>query len=447
MSGARRYPPNRRLTWERLQRGWSYEEVAAQIKRSMDQHAEPDTGLIPNTVRRWETGERWPDPRFRKHLVLIFGKPAADLGLLTPDELAMRPEDDDAFDLARRLLTMVNSERDFNRGTFLRGLLGAGLLPAVAPLGATADAVERLGHAAKVAAGPDDAAVSSFSGIASRQRELYWSTPAPVLFESALAHTQLGVHLLRATTGADRRGHLAAALAESALLTARLAFFDLGQVAVAQRCFDTAREATEQSGDHALAAAVFAHMSFIPGFSGDRTSATALIQAAHSHARYAPGPRLRSWLHCVASEIAARTGDPEQSVRHARQANDSLATGGADPLWLDFYDASRLDCFTGYSHLVAGNHSEAATSLESALGALDPLATKQRAVVLFDLATAHAQGDAERAAGYARDGIAALELDWYGAAYDRIPALGQALHGTPYAAELSDRVRALPPSR
>jgi transcriptional regulator with XRE-family HTH domain len=72
MGAPRRYAPNRRLTWARLLKGWSYDELAAQITVSMAAHGEIDTGLTGNTVRRWETGERWPDPRFRKHLVLLF---------------------------------------------------------------------------------------------------------------------------------------------------------------------------------------------------------------------------------------------------------------------------------------------------------------------------------------------------------------------------------------
>src|ERR1041384_8775257 len=84
--------PNRVLAWERLQRGWSYEEVANRIRAAMAVNREVDTGLTANTVRRWETGERWPDPRYRKYLVEIFGKPASELGLLTPEELSLRPQ-------------------------------------------------------------------------------------------------------------------------------------------------------------------------------------------------------------------------------------------------------------------------------------------------------------------------------------------------------------------
>src|SRR6266545_1192488 len=134
--GERRYPPNRLLAWERLQRGWSYEDLTDRIRAEMKRCGDPDTGLTANTVRRWEIGERWPDARFRKHLVAIFGKPASELGLLTPDEMAMRPVPDVVTEI-RRLLAMVEAETGpggLDRGGFLRSLLGVGALPLLARL-------------------------------------------------------------------------------------------------------------------------------------------------------------------------------------------------------------------------------------------------------------------------------------------------------------------------
>jgi len=58
MSTSRRHPANRRLAWERLERGWSHEELCQQLTRSMRETDEPDTGLTANTVRRWEIGDR-----------------------------------------------------------------------------------------------------------------------------------------------------------------------------------------------------------------------------------------------------------------------------------------------------------------------------------------------------------------------------------------------------
>jgi transcriptional regulator with XRE-family HTH domain len=446
MATTRRYPPNHQLTWERLERGWSYDELCEQIKSSMRDTGEADTGLTGNTVRRWETGERWPDPRFRKHLVTLLGKPASQLGLLTPDELTVRPNSPEPLDPLERLLTMFGGQTqdaDISRQRFLRALTVAGVLPGLTPLEAAADLIEPLALAAGRGSRVDARVVESYTMITVQHRALYWTVPADMLWSSALGHTQLGVRLLKAGKG-DVRRWLAGSLAESALLGARLAFFDLRRVALAERCFEIATTAMRESGDHALAAAVYAHWSFVPGFAGDRATAQTLLDAAAGHARYASGPLLRSWLHCVHSEVSARTGAPAQSVRHAREAEDSLSTRGDDPEWLDFFDPARLAGFLGYSQLVAGRTADAAVSLQRALDQLDDRAGKQRSVVLLDLAAAHARADAEHGMDFAAQAFEQLEREPYGTAYGRIPAVRHALVGTPQARLLDERIRSLP---
>jgi hypothetical protein len=56
MRTSRRHPVNRRLAWERLERGWSHEELCQQLTRSMRETGEPDTGLTANTVRLGDRG-------------------------------------------------------------------------------------------------------------------------------------------------------------------------------------------------------------------------------------------------------------------------------------------------------------------------------------------------------------------------------------------------------
>lgn len=444
MGTARRYSPNRQLAWERLERGWSHEELCEQIKRSMRDAGECDTGLTGNTARRWETGDRWPEPRFRKHLVKLLGKPASQLGLLTPDELSVRPEAPEQVDSLERLLTMLGDQmRDggISRQRFLRALIAAGVLPTLAPLEAAGEVFEPLAFTRSSRV--DSRVVESYATITAQHRGLYWTAPAHTLLSSALGHIQLGVQLLGDGDG-GLRPNLACSVAESALLGARLAFFDLQQVPLAERCFEIAATAVRESGDHALAAAVLAHRSFVPGFVGDGAAAQSLLDAATGHARYDAGPLLRAWLHCVRSEVSARSGAAEHSVRHARQAEDSLSSRGADPEWLDFFGPARLDGFLGYSLLVAGRTEEAAGSLDNALGQLDDRAGKQRSVILLDLAAAHAVTDAERGADLAGQALDRLEREPYGTAYDRIPAVRRVLEGTPHAHVLDERVRMLP---
>ncbi|MGH3475978.1 MAG: hypothetical protein ACRDQD_03980 [Nocardioidaceae bacterium] len=446
MATARRYPPNRQLTWERLERGWSQDELCEQIKSSMRDAGEADTGLTGNTVRRWESGERRTDPCFRKHLVTLLGKPASQLGLLTSDELAARPDSPELLDPLERLLTMLDGQtRDsgISRQRFLRALIAAGVLPGVAPLETAAEVFEPLALAADRGGRVDARVVESYTTITAQHRQMYWTAPADPLLRSALGHIQLGIQLLSDGKGEVRR-RMAGSLAESALLGARLAFFDLRQVALTERCFEIATTAMRESGDHALAAVVYAHWSFVPGFAGDGAAAQPLLDAAAGHARYAGGPLLRSWLHCVHSEVSARTGTPAQSVRHARQAEDSMATRGEDPEWLDFFDPARLAGFLGYSQLIAGRIADAVGSLHCALDQLDDRAGKQRSVVLLDLAVAHAATDAEHGMGLAAQAFDQLEREPYGTAHGRIPAVRRALEGTPQARVLDERVRSLP---
>ncbi len=445
MNAARRHPPNRHLAWERLEFGWSHDELCTQIKRSMRGAGEPDTGLTANTVRRWETGERWPDPRFRKHLVRIFGVAASELGLLTQDELAVRPAREESLDALNRVLRMLGDQaagHGISRQGFLHALLGAGAVSALASWDA-ADDFEPMRRVQRQGTLLDPRVVDSYRTINARHRELYWTAPSAVLLPAALSHIQLGVELLSGGDG-ERRHVLACAVAESALLGARLAFFDLQQLPLAERCFEVAATAVRESGDHALAAAVIAHRSFVPGFAGDRAAARPFLDAARGHARYAGGPLLRSWLHCVHAEISARTGNAEQGVRHAQQAEDSLSTAGTDPDWLDFFDPARLAGFLGYSQLVAGRTRDAASSLERALAQLDDRAGKQRCVVLLDLATSHAASDPEHAMALAEQAFGQLEREPYVTAYDRIPALRRALHSTPQQQVLEERARVLP---
>ncbi|MFY1700713.1 XRE family transcriptional regulator [Micromonospora sp. WMMA1923] len=405
----------------------------------MSRAGERDTGLNANTVRRWEIGERWPDPRYRKHLVSIFGMPASDLGLLTADELAVRPEAETLHEFRRlwNMMTGEDSGNGWDRASVLRALVGASMLPLVAPL---LSLDPEAAHADGKAVDPD-----SYRQIVRCQRELYWTSPARPLYEAAYAHTQLGVGLLRAATGTSRT-ILASALAESALLTARLAFFDLSRPAIAERCYDVALAATREAGDHALAAAVLGHMAFVPAFGHQPANARPLIDAALQHTWHGVSPMVRSWLHCVASEVEARAGAPAASRRHVDLAAGALHGDGTPPEWLDFYDSGRLHSFGGYAALVSGDHSAAAGHLTQALAALTPTGGKQRSVVLADLATAHAR-DGDQAADYLNQAVDALHTDWYGVGLDRVrdvrPVLGDSRHGV----VLDERLAALTASR
>jgi len=428
-----RHPANRLLAWERLQRGWSYEEITERVRAEMARCGETDTGLTANTVRRWETGERWPDPRYRKHLVTILGKPASELGLLTTDELSLCPGIA-MVDELRRLVDVIGNG-GVDRASVLRSLVGVGALPFLAPL-LSLDADETTELGGRGITDPD-----SYATIVRCHQRLYWATPASALYEAAYAHTQLGIGLLRGVDS-GQRAHFAGAVAESALLTARLAFFDLGQAAVADRCFDVALAATREAGDHALAAAVLGHMAFAPAFANQPDKARALLAAALQHTWHGVSSTVRSWLHCVASEVEGRAGNGAASRHEVDLATSAIDSDSTAPEWLDFYDARRLNSFAGYAALAAGDRVAAADHLTHALDGLAESGSKQRSVVLADLASAHGD-DGDRAVDYLGQALAALRADWYGTGFDRVRAVRPILGDSRQAAQLDEQITAL----
>jgi hypothetical protein len=102
------------------------------------------------------------------------------------------------------------------------------------------------------------------------------------------------------------------------------------------------------------------------------------------------------------------------------------------------------DCtpFAGYAALAAGDHAEAAAHLTQALDGLGPNGSKQRSVVLADLATAHGT-DGDQAAEFLGRAIDALHSDWYGTGFDRVRAVRPVLGGSHHGVLLDQRITAL----
>ncbi|TVT52052.1 transcriptional regulator [Amycolatopsis rhizosphaerae] len=331
---------------------------------------------------------------------------------------------------------MLEDDRiTFRQEVLLPALLAAGVTPEMAHL-----TVQRPGKQP----GRDPKIVEAYATMTAAQRDLYWEMPPALLVDAALAHTRLGVELL--DTGAnDADGRLlAGSVAESALLSARLAFFDLGQPALAVQAFVIAERTAELADDHGLAAAIAAHHAFIPGFAGQESEAHSYLEAAHAHARYAGGPMLRSWLHCVTAEILARTGQAAASRDRIRQAEDSMTTSGSDPDWLDFFTPDRLPGFAGNAALLAGRNSQAVNRLNQALERIGSRAAKQRSVLLLDLAAAHVPDDPDHALELAVQACDLLESEPYVTAYQRIPGVRRALAGAGRDTRLVERARELP---
>jgi tetratricopeptide (TPR) repeat protein len=266
----------------------------------------------------------------------------------------------------------------------------------------------------------------AYAQVTSCYQRLYWASCGVPLLQAAYSHTRLGVDMLGQSAGRVRVV-MACGLAESALLTARLALFDLGQAALAGSCLRVALAAAQVADDDALSAAVLGHLAFAYTFTGDFQAAQSLSDQALGQAARDVHPLVGSWLHCVASEVHVRAGAPAAGRAQIELARDAFVVDPAPLGWFDFYDSARLDSFAGYAALACGDHPHAATLLTRALDGLGPDSRKQRSVVLADLAAAHA-ADGDLLAEYLLRGLDALQADPYTTGLQRIrsvrPLLG-----------------------
>ncbi|SBW21587.1 hypothetical protein [Protofrankia symbiont of Coriaria ruscifolia] len=147
----------------------------------------------------------------------------------------------------------------------------------------------------------------------------------------------------------------------------------------------------------------------------------------------------------MSSEIEARSGASATSRHQIDLAEASLPDGPSDLAWFDFYDAARLDSFAGYAALTTGDHPEAAQRLASAADRLGAQGSKQRSVILADLAGAHGR-DGDRVADYLGQAIDALTVDWYATGMDRVRAIRPLLADSKHGRHLDGQIRALSPA-
>ena len=264
----------------------------------------------------------------------------------------------------------------------------------------------------------------------------------------AQEHAQRGASALETSSGRDRE-RIAVAAAMTTTLAGRLAFFDLGDVTLAQRAWVSAETLLQSTSDHSFLACVLGHQAFVPGWGQRWGEADRLLWRSAKHASRS-GPGLRTWVRAVRAECLAVCERYEPAIEEGRLARDTLAAGGTqpDPEWLDFFDAAMLDGFDAFTALAAARpvldaRSMAVTArvertatgrVERALTLLrtssdDPAEfTPQDCVTVLDQAVGSALlHDDERSLLLAEVGCQALSRRQYKAATSRLDTLGAVL--------------------
>jgi tetratricopeptide (TPR) repeat protein len=253
--------------------------------------------------------------------------------------------------------------------------------------------------------------------LALRYQALYHSTPPTELMVPVSAHLELVDDLVKQCSGATQqrvlRNH-----SQIALLAGRLAFFDLRDSMSARAYYGAALDSSREANDPHLAATL-GHMSFIPAASGGFNAAADLLESANKSA--ASLTVLPSWLASVEAEIQAKAGQLHASLTAIDRAEGSLTLGHEVPVWMDYYDMTRLQGFKGFAYLKAGKPEEARTALSEALSGLDGHAVKQRAVFLTDLATTYLHDDEiDKGAEVATEAADVLSKAGYATSVERL---------------------------
>ncbi|WP_051451835.1 hypothetical protein [Actinospica robiniae] len=455
----------RRRYWTQSDLALAFEERSRQVGRALS--------LSVRQVRRWEgVDPPLPLPAYQEVLESLFGLPIERMGFPAPWPGSPRRELDEEPELipggalaARSFDDDRERAEPVKRRQFVAGAMALG-----APAGPWTEAEPAQAAAApppaqhRSAAGGapsapsarratlDPQAVTGYAAITAQHRALYWTVPAETMVEPVRAHVELGTELLCATGSSMLRARLAAPVAETALLAARLAFFDVQRPQCASAHFELARQAAKESGDPALLSAVLAHAALPAAFAGVAGQARALIRQALECGLRGGSAEQRSWLYAVLSEVESRLGDGRAATDAIARAEAELGRGGPTrPEWLDYYDASRLSGFSGFCQLAAGRPSRAAEALEHNLRGLTPGAGKQRSITLADLAGARArQGEYEEAARLLEAAVDQLGRHWYATGLNRVDSVRQRLEagGAPLRmlSSLTEARRALTPA-
>ncbi|MFI6980034.1 transcriptional regulator [Embleya sp. NPDC050154] len=325
------------------------------------------------------------------------------------------------------------------RRTFLAGAAVAGLTAKNSAAYASSGSAAHL---------PDPAA---YIATTARLRSRYWIEEPGRLLPVVAEHARNGARLL--AEGPD--GAHQSAIAETALLASRIAFFDLSlRGPHVRRWQELALDAADRGRDGSLAAAVLGHMAFAPAWTGRGGEARDTLAAARERTTSGDaGPTLRAWLDAISAEAEVRLGTPDAAFPLLDRAADTYAppetpgswTATGPPAWLDWFSAARLEGFRGAAEVAAGRSAEARASLERTLAGLPAHSHKQRAMTLAELAaTAVGAREPQDACRLLEEALDLVGVQGYATAVDRVRTVRASLApwaGESFVRDVDDRLR------
>jgi len=337
------------LQRHRRARNWTQADVADQLCNLVGpEHGHTDLGIDANAVSRHERGVigRPRDP-YPKLYAALYG---------TTVEALWPPGRIEAMHRRQFLQAMAATT-------------GAALLPGADP------------------------SVEAITSVTGGFRRLEATTPAGEL------RGPVGAHLRFIAGQLDHGGRqLAAAASEAAGFAAWLAV-DQADDAAAGQLYRRAVGYAQRSGSEVLAAYMLGSMALWAAETGRGGEARRLIGRAKGRIPQNAPPTVRAWSAAIEGMAHAGAGDADASLAALKRAEAAVALDH-EPMWPWLYpfDAARVAGYVGACATKLKLPRTALPALGEALDGLGEARTKQRALVLADLAANHrALGDDDQA--------------------------------------------------
>ncbi|MFC7327220.1 helix-turn-helix domain-containing protein [Marinactinospora rubrisoli] len=259
---------------------------------------------------------------------------------------------------------------------------------------------------APVSSDVDENTAPTLRAITGGQRRLDASSPARDLISSAVAHLELSGRTLGRARRTPFAADIAAAASEAAGFAAWL-HADMGDVGSARSHYRAAVERARQAGHELLGVYMLGSLAAFEIDADEPELGLALAGEAARRLGDDAHPTARAWLACVRATGHAAIGDGPAAHRELGSADRAVAhTANREPPWpwVFPFDETKL---AGYRALVAVRLRRPGDAL-AAFGeaARVPAGAKQRAVLLVDLADAHADaGDVDEACRLASEAL------------------------------------------
>lgn len=337
-------------------------------------------GVDCSTVRRWESGERAPQPTLRPRIARILRVSLDDLDALlgvSPPHAEVAPRETRALVLPPlpRSVRAMDPTAPADLGAEPHEFLDATELTVAAPRRIGATEVEQVRFITSAVAASENLYGGGMAG------------------EAGLAHLRWASRLLEAEADGRVKSTLYEAVGNLAGVVAFSAF-DVGRHEAARRCFEFGLWCADQGRSWELRAATLADMARQAIYVGDVDLALTLIEYAQVRADRLTATA-RAMIGVIRARLLAMRGRHDEARAEVDRADRQFADRDADgdPPWLVYYDAAEhagsvARALTPFA-LAHRQPGEAAERLETAVRLHVDAYPRSRAFSRTRLATLH----------------------------------------------------------